>query len=364
MMKEMKYILTILLIITSGVAFAQGGLAAAEPVCDLGEIREADGPVTHRFTVRNASDKPLAIVRVGVSCGCLTPRFSREPILPGKETSVEITYDPANRPGVFTKQVGVFSSAGGDALLLVLRGTVKERERSIEELYPLDLGGGLRAADVTARFAYLYHDATVHTSVGIVNTSKKTLTLDYIPEVRSGFLTVKLPGQLAPGERAEVALSYCVPGSSGHYGTVQDRLWLRAGGVKARLPISASGVAVDPEEGIYAMEKPLSAIDCTTIRFGDVVRGAKTEPLTFTLSNNGTAPLRIRAVESSNGLATCNLRAGDEVPAGGKRRVEVRIDTDGRDYGAAVDYLTVVTNDPHHPMRKVRVTAIFRDDNK
>ncbi len=364
MMKGMKYILTILLIITSGAAFAQGGLVAAEPVCDLGEIREADGPVTHRFTVRNASAKPLAIVRVGVSCGCLTPRFSREPILPGRETAVEITYDPANRPGVFTKQVGVFSSAGGDALLLVLRGTVIERERSVEELYPLDLGGGLRAADVTARFAYLYHDGTVHTSVGIVNTSKRTLTIDYMSELQSGFLTVKLPGRLAPGERAEVALSYCVPGSSGRYGTVRDRLWLRANGVKARLPISASGVAVDPEEGIYAMEKPLSAIDCTTIRFGDVVRGAKAEPLTFTLSNNGTAPLLIRAVESSNGLASCDLRAGDEVPAGGKRRVEVRIDTGGRDWGAAIDYLTVVTNDPHHPMRKVRVTAILRDDSK
>lgn len=363
-MREMKYILTILLIITSGAAFAQGGLAAAEPVCDLGEIREADGPVTHRFTVRNASDKPVAIVRVGISCGCLTPRFSREPILPGRETAVEITYDPTNRPGTFTKQVGVFSSAGGDALLLVLRGTVKERERSVEEIYPLDLGGGLRAADVTARFAYLYHDGTFHTSVGIVNTSKKTLTLDFVPELRSGFLTVKLPGRLAPGERAEVALSYCVPGSSGRYGTVQDRLWLRASGVKARLPISASGVAVDPEEGIYAMEKPFSAVDCTTIRFGDVVRGAKVEPLVFTLSNNGTAPLRIRAVENGNGLASCDLRAGDEVPAGEKRQVKVRIDTGGRDYGAAVDYLTVVTNDPHHPMRKVRVTAIFRDDSK
>lgn len=364
MMKGMKYILTILLVITSGAAFAQGGLTAAEPVFDVGEIREADGPVTHRFTVRNSSAKPVAIVRVGVSCGCLTPQFSREPILPGKETAVEITYDPANRPGVFSKQVGVFSSAGGDALLLVLRGTVIERERSVEELYPLDLGGGLRAADVTARFAYLYHDRKVHTSVGIVNASKRTLTLDYVPELRSGFLTVKLPERLAPGQRAEVALSYCVPGVSGHYGTVQDRLWLRANGVKARLPISTSGVAVDPEEGIYAMEKPLSAVDCTTIRFGDVVRGAKAEPLAFTLSNNGTAPLRIRAVESGNGLAACDLRAGDEVPAGEKRRVEVRIDTGGRDFGAAVDYLTLVTNDPHHPMRKVRVTAIFRDENK
>ncbi len=363
-MKDLKHILAILLIITAGAVFAQGGLVAVEPTHDLGAIRETDGPVTHRFTVRNTSAKPVAIVRVGVSCGCLTPQFSREPILPGGKAVVEITYDPTNRPGTFSKQVGVFSSAGGEALLLVLRGTVIERERSVEELYPLDLGGGLRAADVTANFAYLYHDKTIHTSVGIVNASKKTLVLDYVPELKSGFLTVKLPGRLAPGQRAEVALSYHVAGASGHYGTVSDRLWLRAGGVKARLPISTSGVAVDPEEGIYAMEKPLSAIDCTTIRFGDVVRGAKVEPLTFTLANNGTAPLKIRAVESGNGLATCDLRSGDEVPAHGKRTVEVRIGTDGRDYGAVVDYLTVVTNDPHHPMRKVRVTAIFRAENK
>lgn len=364
MMNDLKHILTIWLILTLGTALAQGGLVAVEPAHDLGAIREADGPVTHRFTVRNTSAKPVAIVRVAVSCGCLTPRFSREPILPGGKTVVEITYDPTNRPGTFSKQVGVFSSAGGEALLLALRGTVIERERSVEELYPLDLGGGLRAADVTANFAYLYHDKTIYGSVGIVNASKKGLAIDYVPELKSGFLTVKLPERLAPGERAEVALSYCVAGASGHYGTVRDRLWLRADGVKARLPISTSGVAVDPEEGIYAMQKPLSAIDCTTIRFGDVVRGAKAEPLTFTLANNGTAPLRIRAVEGGNGLAACDLRAGDEVPAHGKRTVEVRIDTGGRDYGAVVDYLTVVTNDPHHPMRKVRVTAIFRADDK
>lgn len=64
----------------------------------------------HRFfTVTNIGDKPLIISDVRASCGCTTPEWSKDPILPKQSAKIKVGYNTAIN-GTFRKQIEVFSN--------------------------------------------------------------------------------------------------------------------------------------------------------------------------------------------------------------------------------------------------------------
>jgi hypothetical protein len=91
---------------------------------DFGKIKEQDGIASVTFTLKNTGNAPLVINRVQASCGCTTPTWTKEPILPGKTGSITAAYNPAGRPGSFIKSISVFSNAGQDAKTLTIKGEV------------------------------------------------------------------------------------------------------------------------------------------------------------------------------------------------------------------------------------------------
>ena len=77
----------------------------SETAWDFGKINELDGPVSHEFTFTNTSKTPFIIDFIAVSCGCTTPEYSKEPVLPGRTGKIKVTYDPAGRPGTFNRRI-------------------------------------------------------------------------------------------------------------------------------------------------------------------------------------------------------------------------------------------------------------------
>ena len=75
---------------------------------DYGTVKNgADG---HRmFTVKNTGDKPLIISKVQASCGCTTPEWSQDPIMPGKSAQLKVGYN-TTITGPFTKIIEVYSN--------------------------------------------------------------------------------------------------------------------------------------------------------------------------------------------------------------------------------------------------------------
>lgn len=140
-------LLTFALIMNTLPSLAQSGLVFDRPTWDFGTIRETDGPVTHRFVCRNEGEHPEVILQVTTTCGCTTPRYTRKPILPGEETEITVTYDPANRPGNFSRELAVFTADRRIAAKLRITGSVIGRPKTLEELYPIDCGDGLRLED-------------------------------------------------------------------------------------------------------------------------------------------------------------------------------------------------------------------------
>lgn len=77
---------------------------------DFGTIPE--GPkATYEFQFVNVGKSPLVITNAQASCGCTSPEFPREPILPGKKGKIKVTYTSEGHPGNFNKSVYLTSNA-------------------------------------------------------------------------------------------------------------------------------------------------------------------------------------------------------------------------------------------------------------
>ncbi len=97
------------LFLTASFAFVSAQTISFDKTTyDYGTVKTgADG---HRmFTVKNTGDKPLIISKVQASCGCTTPEWSQDPIMPGKTAQIKVGYN-TTIVGPFTKIIEVFSN--------------------------------------------------------------------------------------------------------------------------------------------------------------------------------------------------------------------------------------------------------------
>lgn len=93
------------------------------PVHDFGNLQE--GPAAdHEFTFTNTGKEPIVISNVSASCGCTTPSYSKEPVLPGKTGIVKASYNTQGRVGPFTKSITISSNAG--TKVLTIKGEVEK----------------------------------------------------------------------------------------------------------------------------------------------------------------------------------------------------------------------------------------------
>lgn len=365
----MRYILHTLLLAFSllsgltAVSAQQVSILFEEPKWNFGDVQESGGSVEHTFVFTNVSDRPVVIVDVSTGCGCTTPKYSRKPVLAGAKGEIVVAFDPINRPGHFSKGVSVMTSASKEPVLLQVEGNVVPREKTLEELYPFDMGGGVRFDSNFRAFAYVGRGDRADAEIGWVNTSDKPVRLALRWQQRSGLLTVEAPEVLAAGGRGELKLHYEVPAQSDRYGTLTDVLAVDIDGVRSRTAVSVNAIAVDRyDAAVDDMASPDMELSKKFIKFGELKRGATTEDSSVTVTNNGSGELIIRAVEFKAGPLECSLKAGDRIAEGQSATVTFRLSTADADYGVWVDRVRIITNDPAHPMQTLRVTAIVVDE--
>ncbi|MBA3828553.1 MAG: DUF1573 domain-containing protein [Taibaiella sp.] len=93
---------------------------------DFGTVKEGPQAI-HNFEFKNTGKEPLIIQNASASCGCTTPDWPKEPILPGKSGKISVTYNTQGRVGPFTKDIYIQSNAqmdAGDRFQLHIKGTV------------------------------------------------------------------------------------------------------------------------------------------------------------------------------------------------------------------------------------------------
>ena len=89
---------------------------------DFGKIKQSV-PATYTFEITNKSDKPLVIENAHATCGCTTPEYQKDPILPGKTAKIKVGYNAANG-GHFDKTVYVKLAGVDEEKALAITGEV------------------------------------------------------------------------------------------------------------------------------------------------------------------------------------------------------------------------------------------------
>jgi len=104
---------------------AQAKISLEKKSHDFGTIEEGV-QATVTFTFKNTGNAPLILNSVKASCGCTTPKWTKEPIAPGSEGQVTAIYNSKGRPGNFTKTITIKHNGVGGTEFLTIRGVVNK----------------------------------------------------------------------------------------------------------------------------------------------------------------------------------------------------------------------------------------------
>ena len=127
-MKKTGLILLFTVFISALAFAAQPSMEFTKTEHNFGTIKEEMGAVTTQFEFTNKGDSHLIIQRVAASCGCTTPSYTREPILPGKDGVITVQYSTVRRPGAFNKTIRVYSNVPDTVYVLTIKGNVTPKK--------------------------------------------------------------------------------------------------------------------------------------------------------------------------------------------------------------------------------------------
>ena len=90
---------------------------------DFGIIKQGE-KATHEYKIKNIGNSDLLITSAKGSCGCTVPEWPREPIKPGNEANIKVTFDSKGKTGRQNKRVTLMTNAIPNVKILTIKGEV------------------------------------------------------------------------------------------------------------------------------------------------------------------------------------------------------------------------------------------------
>ena len=94
-----------------------------EPEYDFGIIPQG-AKATHDYKIKNIGNSDLLITSAKGSCGCTVPEWPREPIKPGNEANIKVTFNSKGKTGKQNKRVTLMTNAIPNVKILTIKGEV------------------------------------------------------------------------------------------------------------------------------------------------------------------------------------------------------------------------------------------------
>ena len=322
---------------------------------DFGTVREEDGKVVTEFKFVNTSQFPVTIKSVKASCGCTTPTYSREPILPNGEGKITVAFGASGRPGSFNKNVTVQIGTDNDTRTetLVIKGKVLSKPKSIEESYPHKIGD-LLFRENTLNMGSIVKGEVVEKAFEVYNNSdsEQTLTFDNVP----AYMTISVDGspKIAPQQNALIKVVFN-SGKSKNWGSVSDKIQLKING-KVIGEYVFNAVLIEDFSKITSkqlQEAPAVVLNPKNLNLTTVKIGTK-RTSKIQLTNNGKSPLIIRDIK--NGVNYLKVSAAkNEVAAGKTIVLTVTVDASKLNVSKFRREVQLITNDPSTPVTTLMV---------
>jgi Protein of unknown function (DUF1573) len=333
----------------------KGKLDFPKTVHPFGDIQEEKGLAVAVFHFTNVGTGPIVVTSVKSSCGCTTPTWTKDTLPPGESGLVKVAYDPANRPGKFSKGVTLTTNGTPDAQELKITGNVIPRERGPHENYPFAEGnirfktnhitlGPVYNDEIKQQFTTLYNDGKVPIIIDLAHTQKPRHVLLSIDNA-----TIK------PGGTASLIIKY----SGKHkadFGLLMDQIFLKTNDKDK--PLKPLYITADIRERFdpAATAVPVVKYESPSLDLGTQPIGPELKA-SFKLSNTGKAPLLIRKVD-----APCSCMdvaaAKTSLEPGESTTVDITFRTVGRS-GRQIKEIVVITNAPGNPVQTLKLTAVL-----
>jgi hypothetical protein len=249
----------------------------------------------------------------------------------------------------------VRSNASNGTTVLRITGKVEEREKTLAELYPRQIGA-LRAKTNHISFSNMKTRESKTKELELINDTDKSLQVGF-RRVPGHVKAVVEPQTIPAHGKGMLKVTYNAADAD-TYGFTSHRIYLsidgsndyRASvGVSATLEEDFSGLT--PEQLANA---PVAKFSESSHDFGNMKQGEKKDH-TFMLSNDGKSELIIRNVRSSCGC-TAVAPAKKVIAPGESAPVKVTFDSRGK-RGRQSKSITVITNDPKSPTNVLRISC-------
>lgn len=357
-MKRFLQLLSVFcLVVAVNVAFGQGipKIVFEKTEHNFGAFKESAGVQTTTFKFKNTGTVPLVLSNVRASCGCTTPKWTREPIPPNASGEISVAYDPKNRPGSFNKSVSVTSNAENSTVVLRISGQVEQREKTLAELYPRQIGS-LRVKTNHISFAQLKQNTVETQELELINDTESPVEVGF--RTVPSHLNAKVEPSTIPAKgKGKLIVTYNAA-EANTYGFASHRIYLSLDGSNDYK--NSVGVSATIEEDFSSLSPaqlanaPVVKFNEASHDFGEMKQGEKRD-YTFTLTNNGKSDLHIRNVRSSCGC-TAVAPSKKVIAAGETAPIKVTFDSRGK-RGRQSKSITVITNDPKNPTSTLRISC-------
>ncbi len=353
----MRTLLTILTVIVTFLGMdAQPVMQFDTLEHDFGQVKELGGIVQHRFVYKNIGDKPLIINRVHTSCGCTSPAWSKEPVLPGRSGYIDVSFDPRDRPGSFTKSIIVSCNAKEESVTLYITGSVTPRPEPLSSSYPYAMEG-LRLKATTVNFNKIAAGQTGTKEIEVVNPSKANIVIAPDPTNTPPYFQVSVkPSILKPGEKGTIKCTFNTAKFT-EYDYVTFDVPILVNTYSHDLHTKAIIHEVFTEK--TKKKAPVLELENRQVDLGDMASG-EVKKFTLTYRNTGIDTLKIRAVRNACDCIALKIDT-PSVPPGGEGRISAVFDSEGRT-GKQDRYLTIISNSPTTQQTVCRITANITDN--
>ena len=202
-------IISFYLLFLPGLICAQGNIKFEKETHEFGTVAEGV-QATYQFKFKNTGNQPVIISNVQPSCGCTTPDWTKEPILPGKTGMVKAVYHSTGRPGAFHKSITVTSNAANPSQILFIKGTVAAPNTVKKEYTPEQKANSPRVVIGKSYYDFgkLEAGQKAITKVTLKNTGKQPLIIQGIQSPCNCINYRISTSQIAPGKEEILELTY------------------------------------------------------------------------------------------------------------------------------------------------------------
>ncbi len=313
---------------------------------NFGKINEVKGSVTYTYNFRNTGDEPLIIKSVQPSCGCTTPEWSREPVVPGGKGYIKATFNPAGRPGSFNKSIAVITNGITESVVIRFSGEVIGKELTTIDIYPFAIGD-LRLTSTYISFGKVSPERLASRNIDVINTGTSSVSLSF-PSIPSHMEVMVNPSTIKPNQKATIEFSYD-PKKKNDWGFVSDQISFMLNGktdgsykFNVSTHIEDNYTNANPQQLANA---PKMIIENKTFDFGRIKAGTSIE-IAYRFKNAGKTNLEIHKILPSCGCT--NIKTKEKTVKPGSTGEIIGVFNSAGQKGVVNKTITVITNDPQN----------------